>query len=122
MTPAGEEMKASAERMEEEAEALERRIVGRDASLSGVLRVTMAHPLATHLLAPDLAAFLEKYPGIELEVAVSYQHFDLTKREADVAIRLTNNPPTPPAPILAIFIRPPPSGGCTSPPRRRESR
>jgi DNA-binding transcriptional LysR family regulator len=73
--------------------ALERRVLGRDARLTGKLRVTMPAILATELLMPDLTVFTARYPDIELEVLVSYEPVNLAKREADVAIRLTNTPP-----------------------------
>lgn len=93
LTPAGEEMVESAQRIEDEVVKLDRQVIGRDAQLNGVLRVTMPAALATHLLAPDLAAFSRTYPGIQLELAISDEEFNLKKREADVAIRLTTNPP-----------------------------
>jgi len=93
LTPTGEEMVASAQRIEDEVVTLDRQVIGRDAQLSGVLRVTMPLILATHLLAPELAAFSAAYPGIQLEIAASDEEFNLKKREADVAIRITPNPP-----------------------------
>lgn len=92
LTQAGEEMLAPLHRVEEEIAALDRKVFGQDSSLSGNLRVTMPEPLAVHLLMPDLAAFAENYPGLDLELGVSYEKFNLSKREADVAIRITNAP------------------------------
>jgi len=93
LTPTGEEMVESAQRIEDEVVKLDRQVIGRDTQLSGVLRVTMPLILATHLLAPELAAFSAAYPGIQLEIAASDEDFNLKKREADVAIRITPNPP-----------------------------
>lgn len=93
LTAAGEEMLKSAQHIEEEVVKLDRQVIGRDAELSGVLRVTMPTALATHLLMPDIAAFTKKYPGIHLELAFSSEEFNLRKREADIAIRLTHKPP-----------------------------
>ncbi len=92
-TSAGEDMLDSAQQVEEEILALERRLLGQDTRLTGELRVTMPDLLAMKLLMPDLATFTQIYPGIGLEINVSYEHLDLTKREADVAIRLTDNVP-----------------------------
>lgn len=92
-TSAGEDMLDSAQQIEEEILALERRLLGQDTRLTGELRVTMPDLLAMKLLMPDLATFTQTYPGIGLEINVSYEHLDLTKREADVAIRLTDNVP-----------------------------
>jgi len=93
LTPAGEEMVESAQRIEDEVVKLDRQVIGRDAQLNGVLRVTMPGPLVTHLLIHDLANFSKAYPGIQLELAISDEEFNLKKREADVAIRLTSSPP-----------------------------
>lgn len=92
-TQVGEDMMEVAEHVEDELEALERRIVGHDSRLSGRIRVTMVDALATNLLMPHLAAFTQKYPEIDLEVPVAYEEADLDRREADVALRFTRNPP-----------------------------
>ncbi len=93
LTSTGEEMVESAQRIEDEVVKLDRQVIGRDTQLSGVLRVTMPLVLATHLLAPEFSAFSTAYPGIKLELAASDEEFNLKKREADVAIRITPNPP-----------------------------
>jgi len=93
LTSTGEEIIESAQHIEDEVARLDRQVNGRDARLSGVLRITMPTILSTHLLMPDLAAFAVSYPGIQLELAISNEELNLKKREADVAIRLTANPP-----------------------------
>ncbi len=93
LTPTGEEMLKSAQHIEDEIVKLDRQVIGRDAQLNGTLRVTMPNALATHLLMPDIAEFSKLYPNIHLELAFSNEEFNLRKREADVAIRLTPNPP-----------------------------
>ena len=90
-TPAGDEMRGAALRVEEEIQALDRSVVGRDAQLSGKLRVALSDAAAFALM-PELRAFAEAYPGIELELAASNTLSNLTRREADVAIRVTETP------------------------------
>jgi DNA-binding transcriptional LysR family regulator len=92
LTVAGEHMLASAERVENEILGLERRLLGGDVRLSGVLRVTTADTLLHGLLGPHLRAFQEAYPGIELELITGNAFFDLSKREADVALRPSRHP------------------------------
>jgi DNA-binding transcriptional LysR family regulator len=87
LTAAGEELLKTAERVEDDINGAERRLVGQDAKLRGEIKVTMPDALATHLLMPDLASFATSYPEIELEVIFSYDALDLAQREADVAIR-----------------------------------
>ena len=93
LTPFGEDMMQTARRLEDAVNGLERRVLGQDARLRGDLRVTMPDLLAAKLLMPDLVAFGERYPDINMEVAISYTPFDLGRREADVAIRITREPP-----------------------------
>lgn len=93
LTPYGEDTLQTAQRLEESLDGLQRRVRGQDARLRGDLRVTMPDLLAANLLMPDLVAFCEQYPEIDLEVAISYTPFDLVRRQADVAIRITRDPP-----------------------------
>lgn len=86
-TPIGESLIAKAEKIENEVFEIERTILGGDARLTGELRISMPYGFATHLLMKDLVAFANKYPDIELELIVSYELLNLSKREADVAIR-----------------------------------
>ena len=92
LTVAGEHMLASAERVEDEILGLERRLLGGDVRLSGVLRVTTTDTLVHGLLGPHLRSFQAAYPAIELELITGNAFFDLSKREADVALRPSRHP------------------------------
>lgn len=88
LTEAGEEVVELAEQMEVSSNRLETRIFGRDQGIRGLLRVTLAPTLATHLLMPDFAEFARLHPDIEMEILPSGELANLTNREADVAIRV----------------------------------
>ncbi|HEY1857611.1 LysR family transcriptional regulator [Acidocella sp.] len=88
LTDAGEEVREFADQMEASSHQLETRIFGRDQSVRGLLRVTLAPPLATHLLMPDFADFARLHPEVEIEILSSDERANLTNREADVAIRV----------------------------------
>lgn len=92
-TLAGEELAGTAKVMDEAALAAERKVAGRDLEPSGEIWTTTTDSLLMGLLAPLFTEFRDKYPGILLDVAVSNQLFNLTRREADVAIRPSNRPP-----------------------------
>jgi len=92
-TQSGEEMAAAALRIEEEVMSAARRVAGRDLQPAGAVWITTTDSLLAGLLSPLLGQFRQAYPEITLDIAVSHQMFNLTKREADVAIRPTNNPP-----------------------------
>lgn len=88
LTTAGAEILELAEEMEAISSKLETRVYGRDQSLTGILRVALPPSLATNLLMSDLAEFSERHPEIQLELLTSYEPVNLTKRQADVALRL----------------------------------
>lgn len=85
-TPAGEIAIAAAVRVGEEIDALERRLLGQDLRLSGPVRVTTTDTLL-HVVAPLFADFRRAEPGIVIEVAAANILFDLSRRDADLAIR-----------------------------------
>jgi molybdate transport repressor ModE-like protein len=86
-TEAGARMAAGAERMEDEALALDRDISGRDHRLCGRLRVTSSETLAYSRLTTLLAAFRQAHPGIVVELAIDNRVLSLSRREADIALR-----------------------------------
>lgn len=88
LTAAGEAILGNVERIENEALAVERIITGKDVRLEGTIRITTVETLAVEILSPIFQAFQEKYPGIGLELIADTRSLSLTKREADVALRL----------------------------------
>jgi DNA-binding transcriptional LysR family regulator len=92
LTPCGEAMVRLAERMEEDILAFERQVTGHDLRPSGDLRLTTNDTLLVHLLPDMLAAFRRAYPEITVDVVISNQSLNLSKRDADVALRATDRP------------------------------
>jgi DNA-binding transcriptional LysR family regulator len=92
LTAAGQDVFDTAKSLEDVVLALERRVEGRDLRLSGPVRVTLPDPLLP-LLLPDLRAFGDAHPAIEVTIAVGLAYADLAHREADVAIRFASEPP-----------------------------
>lgn len=99
-TEAGALVLERARRMADQAEEIERGVLGRDRELTGLLRVTTAFVVMEHLLPQPLADFARAFPGIEVEVVENAFLVDLTRRradespawarrEADVAVRLS---------------------------------
>jgi DNA-binding transcriptional LysR family regulator len=73
--------------MDERALTILRR-AGREAGLTGTVRLTATEMLADRFLIPRLAQFHRRHPGIDLEVLSDPRSLSLAKREADVAVRL----------------------------------
>jgi DNA-binding transcriptional LysR family regulator len=88
LTAAGEDLLPAAEHVEETLLAAERRITGGDQHLEGSIRLTMPDVSGMGFLMRRLAQFASDYPGIELELMPSYDPLDLSRREADIAIRV----------------------------------
>ncbi|MGK9169179.1 LysR family transcriptional regulator [Inquilinus limosus] len=93
LTAGGEELVAAARGMAATVEALERRLAGQDLRLEGTLRVATADTLMASVLPSLLAQFRELHPGIVLEVTTANLMANLTRRDADVAIRPVLEPP-----------------------------
>ena len=88
-TESGIRLIEAAERMETEAIALDRELTGRDARLQGRLRVTCSETVAHAFLTGEIARFRAAHPGIVVDLTVDNRVLDLSRREADVALRAT---------------------------------
>lgn len=92
LTAAGRELLEEAAEVETRLVALERRLSGRDRRLTGTVRIATLGALAPWL-AEALAAFRALHPGIRTEIAISHETVSLARHEADIAIRVSRNPP-----------------------------
>lgn len=93
LTAAGEEFALAVKECGVRLNDAERMISGQDRQMSGVVTVTMAEPLAVYGFAPRLGEFVEAYPGIDVHLIATTDFLDVSRREADIAIRMDNNPP-----------------------------
>jgi DNA-binding transcriptional LysR family regulator len=93
LTTVGEEMVALAQRVDEDITAFTRKMAGRELALAGELRVTTNDSLLIHLLTPLFVKFRRKCQDVRLDVVLANQELNLSKRDADVAIRATDHPP-----------------------------
>lgn len=92
-TPAGERLAEAAASAREAVDSALLDIAGADKRLSGTIRVTTIPSFAELVLIPLLARFRQRYPAITLEIVQSVALYNLSEREADVAIRFTPKPP-----------------------------
>ena len=88
LTQAGEELIASAEKMEVEAHAIQRRVQGLDDRPAGRITVSVPPLLAYRFLGPHLQGFSDAYPQIELDMRISNTFADIARRETDISIRI----------------------------------
>lgn len=92
-TAAGAEMAALAARIDTDVSAFARRLAGREMLPAGELRVTTSDTLLADLLTPLFAEFRRHCPDVRLDVVLDNQALNLSKRDADVAIRASDRPP-----------------------------
>ena len=87
LTAEGQAALAGAEAMERAALTLGGRIQEHAGTLAGRVRLAVLDELASQWLMPHLTAFHARYPQIELQVIVGIAPLDLSRGEAELAIR-----------------------------------
>lgn len=80
LMPVAEEMEAVMHRFAHAAGGLEREV-------TGLVRITCTPDVASGAVAPILGALLARHPGLRIEIEPGEAILDLTRREADVALR-----------------------------------
>lgn len=93
ITPVAESILPNLEQMQEAASAIERSVSADRKELSGTIRVTAIDIFIQRVIMPGLKAFTEQYPHINLELLASDETLNLSVHAADIAFRMTNEPP-----------------------------
>lgn len=88
LTDEGASVLWHAERMEEEALAIERQLAGRGAELQGLLRVSSSDWFGLHVLSPVVARFVALHPAVRVDLITDSRFLDLARREADLVFRI----------------------------------
>jgi DNA-binding transcriptional LysR family regulator len=88
LTDLGKELRAYAERMDESAAALERHVASSAKGMTGCIRVTCSTAVGHRLMKSGLVdRFAALYPGLKVSLIMTERLADLSKGEADIAIR-----------------------------------
>ena len=87
LTQHGETVLSNAEAMEQAALTAHARTQETAGNLAGRVRLAMLDEFASHWLAARLPEFRTQYPAIEVELVVGIPPLDLSRGEADLAIR-----------------------------------
>lgn len=104
MTVAGEQVLPTAEHVEELVLGVERKITGGDQELQGSIRLTLPPAGSLGFLVSRIARFAEQYPGIDLELTSSLDAADLSRREADIAVRVMPAGTSPPEYLIGRHL------------------
>jgi DNA-binding transcriptional LysR family regulator len=73
--------------------AIDRLAFAKERGLEGAVRLSLLEDLFTYVLADALSAFMSQNPMIELIVDTTASFSDLSRRESDVIVRITREPP-----------------------------
>jgi DNA-binding transcriptional LysR family regulator len=88
LTELGRELVTHAEGVEQAVLAFEQRLESATRQVSGVLRVACPEPIVYRITqSPLLERFKAKHPDLRVEFVMSDKYIDLSKGEADVALR-----------------------------------
>ncbi|MEP3348022.1 MAG: LysR family transcriptional regulator [Litoreibacter sp.] len=91
-TQAAQLIAEHAQDMEQAEHALMRRMKGAETQLSGPLVITASQLLIANFLTPVLDQFTSAYPAVELRILATNEMLDLSRREADLAVRISRSP------------------------------
>lgn len=83
---------AHAGEMEAREHDLMRRLAGQDGTLEGALTITAPQLLIAYVLPAALAQFRALYPKVDLKVRATNDILDLSRREADLGVRISRTP------------------------------
>jgi len=86
-TDAGLAAIGRAETIEQENIALRESMDRLSAHLSGTVRVSSVPIIVNRILVPNLTGLRDSHPGLTLELVPEARNVDLSKREADIALR-----------------------------------
>lgn len=88
LTPAGERVLSNVERMEIEALSIERAVSGEDTKIAGEVRITTVDTFGARVITPLLKRLVDEQPELRIELITDTRALSLSRREADVALRL----------------------------------
>lgn len=88
LTGRGQALLRHAESIESAALAAMEDVTGQERRLSGQVRLSVAEGFGTWLLAPGLADFHARHPGIRMDLITASGFLNPSKREADMAVML----------------------------------
>lgn len=92
-TPAAVDIVGEAERIETQLKALEHRVWKQDSRVHGSVSLTVTDTYSLTLAPGLLAGLRRRYPDIHVELLVYNDLLDISRRDADIAIRATAAPP-----------------------------
>lgn len=87
LTPEGEAIIDAARRLDAGHREIELRVKGQSSQLVGTVAITSSESMSVGWLIPRLSRFRDLYPDIRIEVHLDSARADISRGEADIALR-----------------------------------
>ncbi len=104
LTESGQELLHIALKMESDAYEIERKLLANSGVMQGTIRLTIPSHIVAKPFMESLAIFSRNNPKVELEIIPSYTAFDLSRGEADIALRIMMKGTEPPEHLIATHL------------------
>lgn len=92
LSAAGQAVYARAQRVLEEAQALEEEMAGQSAEPRGLLRLSTSTAFGNLQLSALLSEFCQRHPQLQVELGLNDRYIDLAEEGVDMGLRLTQEP------------------------------
>jgi|GEM_PF-1088520 len=104
LTESGQELLHIALRMEADAYEIERKLLANSGVMQGKIRLTVPSHIIAKPVMESFALFSQQHPKVELEIIPSYNAFDLSRGEADIALRVMMKDALPPENLISTKL------------------
>lgn len=91
-TDLAEQVARAAHEMEKSSDDLLRSVIANEDKLSGSLTITAPQLLISNIMGPVLKEFGDAHQNVILNVKATNELLNLNRREADIALRISNSP------------------------------
>lgn len=88
LTPEGRDLQERTLRLLQEVEQIEQAAASARAEPAGLIRISAPLPVGTHILAPALPRFRERYPKVSIDLRMGDRYTDMIEEGIDIALRV----------------------------------
>lgn len=104
LTEHGQELLNIALKMEEDACEIERKVLGRNSVMQGSIRLTIPSHFISEPFMAYIAEFSGLHPKVDIQLMPSFTNMNLSRGEADIAVRLFIKHGEPPQDLIGTKL------------------
>ncbi len=104
LTESGEELLNIALKMEADACEIERKVLGKNSVMQGTIRVTVPNHFITEPFVSYISEFSAAHPKVDIQLMPSWDKLNLSRGEADIAIRILLKNGQPPQELIGTKL------------------